>query len=88
MTFAKPGFFLTDIRVVLLLDGAPVYDGGFLAGIDVMAEAAPGPHRLESVIDLGFVKRRQSWDVVAPAAVVIEYSRLWGNFKKRAHVRP
>lgn len=86
VTFPKPGFFLTDVRVVLLLDGAPIYDGGFLGGIDVTAAAAPGMHRVESVIDIGLVQRRRAWDVAAPATVTIEYSRFWGNFTKKPRV--
>jgi hypothetical protein len=83
--FLPPGFFLTDVRVVLQLDGTTIYDGGFLAGIDLRVPVSPGDHRLESVIDLGLAKRRRSWDVVvrdSDCDVVLEYSRMWGNFTK------
>ena len=88
VTFARPGFFIADARVVLLLDGVPFYDGGFLAGIDAVAPAAPGLHRLESIIDIGIVQRRRAWDVAAPCLVALEYSRLWGNFSKKPRIVP
>lgn len=53
IVFENPGFFLADVQVVLLLDGTPVYEGGFRAGIDVAIPIAPGQRRLESVIELG-----------------------------------
>jgi hypothetical protein len=85
LTLPKPGFFLNDVRVKMLLDGAPVYDGSFTSGFDVTFPAAAGNHRLESVIELGIAQRRRQWDVVVPAAgcdVQVEYSRFWGNFTK------
>jgi hypothetical protein len=89
VVFPKPGFFLTDVRVSLTLDGAAIYDGGFLAGIDVSVDTSPGPHRIESIINIGIAKRRRAWDVDVPAGgcdVAIEYSRVWGNFTKRPRV--
>src|SRR5262249_53845413 len=77
ISFPSPRFLMGDAHVVLLLDGAPVYEGGFGAGIDVTIPAAPGQHRLESVIELGIAKRRRSWEVAMPAAgcdVILEYS--------------
>jgi hypothetical protein len=88
ITFAKPGFFITDARIVLLVDGQAIHDGSFLAGIDLRVPVAPGPHRLESVIDIGLARRRRAWDVIAPCEVEIEYSRFWGNFSKKARVTP
>ncbi len=89
LVFPRPGFFLNDVRALLTLDGALVYDGGFLAGIDVVVEATPGPHKLESVLDLGLFKRRRAWDVEVPATgcdVGIVYSRFWGNFSKKVTI--
>lgn len=83
--FEKPEFFLTDVRVVLLLDGVTVYEGGFKAGIDVTAPTALGQHRLESIIELGLAKRRRAWAIAVPPSGCdfrLEYSRLWGNFAK------
>jgi hypothetical protein len=85
VSFPRPRYLVGDARVVLLLDGASFYEGGFKAGIDVTTAAAPGSHRLESVIDLGIAKRRRSWEVAVSASgcdVILSYSRFWGNFAK------
>lgn len=84
--FFKPRFFLADVQLVLLLDGATIYAGSFIAGVDMTSPAAPGQHRLESRLELPFMTRRRSWDIaVSPSGceVVLEYSRFWGNFTKR-----
>jgi len=91
VSFPRPGFFMGDARVVLLLDGATIYEGGFKAGIDVTLPAAPAQHRLESRIELGVVKRRRTWDLAVPSAgcvVTLAYSRLWGNFAKGVRIDP
>lgn len=85
IVFPPPGLFITDTRMTLQLDGQPVYDGSFKSGMDVSVEVTPGPHRLESRLELGALARTRAWDVAVDAeqvTVQIAYSRLWGNFKK------
>jgi len=89
ISFPSPRFFIGDAQVVLLLDGTTIYEGGFKAGIDATVPAAPGQHRLESVIELGIAKRRRSWDVAVPPSgcdAILEYSRLWGNFAQGVRI--
>ncbi len=91
VSFPAPRFFLGDVRVLLLLDGAAIHDGGFKAGIDVTVPVAPGQHRLESALVFGSMRRRRGWDVAVPPSgcdVILEYSRFWGNFAKGLRVDP
>jgi hypothetical protein len=84
--FPKPGFFIADVRLQILLDGQPVYDGSFKSGADVTVAVAPGSHQIESRIELSPIVRTRRWDLAvdqAPATATLEYSRFWGNFKKR-----
>jgi hypothetical protein len=86
VVFHRPGFFVSDIALGLWLDGQPIFQGGFLSGVDVSWPAASGHHRLDAMLDLGILKRRRTWDVDVPVAgcdVTIRYSRLWGNFSKK-----
>lgn len=94
LTFAPPGFFLNDPRLVVMLDERKVYDGSFLHGFDVALEVQPGTHVVETAIHLaGSLARRQRIELVLDGSngyrdvpVVhgkLEYSRMSGNFKKR-----
>jgi len=87
IVFPKPGFFLTDIRCEVRLDGHSVYDGGFLQGFVVEGDCAPGPHQIETLLHLGVIARTKRYRVDVPPAggveVTLVYSRLWGNFKSR-----
>lgn len=89
--FDKPGFFLTDVRLVVSLDGAPVHDGSFASGFEVTVQVPPGEHTLETHIDLGvFGRKRRSVLTLSPAAgwvASLSYSRLWGNFSKKVELR-
>ena len=89
--FDKPGFFIGDVRLTIRLDGAVVYDGSFLSGVDVAFEIAPGPHRLETRIDLGGIGRSRAYDLVLHApghwVATLEYSRFWGNFSRSLALR-
>lgn len=90
VVFPRPGFFISEIALSLWLDGQPIFQGGFLSGVDVTPAAAVGRHRLDAMLDLGIVKRRRTWEVDVPAegcAVTIRYSRLWGNFSKTLDLR-
>jgi hypothetical protein len=89
ISFPSPRFFMGDAQVILLLDGATIYEGGFKAGIDVTVPVAPGQHRLESAIELGIAKRRRTWEVAVPSSgcdVLLEYSRTRGNFAKGVRI--
>ncbi|HEY4056214.1 MAG TPA: hypothetical protein VGM39_06370 [Kofleriaceae bacterium] len=90
VVFHRPRFFISDVALGLWLDGQPIFQDGFLSGVDVSLPAAPGSHRLDAMIDLGVVRRRRSWDVDVPAPgceVTIRYSRFWGNFAKKLDLR-
>jgi hypothetical protein len=89
IVFPKPGFFLTDVRLAITVDGVLVYNGSFTAGVDLTGPIAPGPHRIATLIDLGIAQRHRTYDVVIPEAGLtfqLAYSRLWGNFKKAATI--
>jgi hypothetical protein len=85
--FEKPGFFVSDCRLVVMLDAAPVYDGSFMSGLDVQGQVATGRHLLETQIVMGPIVRRKSYafEIADGRAYVarLRYSRLWGNFKGR-----
>ncbi len=86
IVFPKPGFFLTDVRLTITLDGGVVYDGGFLGGVDVAGQVAPGVHTITTRLDLGIVARERIYTVEVPSGraviVTLDYSRFWGNFTK------
>ena len=85
--FPQPGFFITDVRLQLSVNGQVVYDGSFKAGADVTVPVAPGRHTIASRIELTpAIARTREWPIDvgdAPATATLEYSRFWGNFKKR-----
>lgn len=86
VVFPKPGFFLMDTRLRVLLDGAPIYDGSFKAGVAVDVEVQPGTHTLEARIAISPLERTRSYSVAIAAdeqlIAELSYSRLWGNFTK------
>jgi hypothetical protein len=86
IVFPKPGFFLTDVRTIVMLDGGVVYDGSFLGGIDISGGVAPGIHTVTTRIELGVFARERSYAVEVPTGrsvtLHLEYSRFWGNFSK------
>lgn len=96
--FPAPGFFLNDPRLVIQLDGRTVYDGSFKSGFDVSVEVQPGPHVVETAIHapIGGLARTQKIELALDADggyrgipavdARLEYSRMTGNFKKRASV--
>jgi hypothetical protein len=86
LVFPRPGFFLTDVRVTLTLDGQLVHDGTFMSGFDVSVDVPAGRHALTSVIDLGIARRTREWALDVPAGgcdATIAYSRFWSNFSKK-----
>jgi hypothetical protein len=95
--FPPPGFFLNDPRLTVALDGRTVYDGSFKSGFDVEAEVQPGALTLETAVAMGpgmARKQRIPIDLTPEAgyrdtpavAVRLEYSRFFGNFKKRVSI--
>lgn len=95
--FASPGFFLNDPRLVVSLADRKIYDGSFKAGFDVEVEVPPGEHFVETKImgPMGSARVQRIGLPLTPEggyrdvpAVVAElsYSRVTGNFKRRASV--
>lgn len=92
LTFAPPGFFLNDPRLVVTIDQRTVYDGSFRAGFDVSIDLEPAAHVLETAIhSAGAISRQrielplgsESYRGVPVLHGTLEYSRLAGNFTKR-----
>lgn len=95
--FASPGFFLNDPRLVVSLADRKIYDGSFKSGFDVEVEVPPGAHIVETRIlgvmgdarvqriDLPLTAEGGYRDVPAVEAE-LSYSRVTGNFKRRASV--
>lgn len=93
--FEKPGFFLNDPRLEVRLGDRKVYDGSFAAGFDVSVSVPPGRHVLETRIHgpMGTARRQQielmlnaegGYRDAAAVCAELKYSRLSGNFKRRA----
>jgi hypothetical protein len=86
-----PGFFLTDARLTVCLDGYAIYDGSFRSGFDVGGPISPGPHLLTTRLDVDLFSRSREYrfdiaaDATSPATWVatLDYSRLWGNFARK-----
>lgn len=93
VSFASPGFFLNDPRVVVTLGDRTLYDGSFREGFSVSVEIPPGDHVLETAIHVAGTPARQRFELplgdtgsYRGAAIVeakLAYSRLTGNFDKR-----
>lgn len=92
--FDAPGFFLNDPRVTVRVGDRTLYDGSFKRGFDVQVELPPGRHVLETAIDIAGVARKQRIELpldtpggyrdAAEVHAKLRYSRLWGNFDRRA----
>ena len=84
ITFAKPGFFLVDVRLVVTIDGYPAHDGSFKQGLDRAFSVFPGHHQIAIMIDMGGISRNRVYPITIMAnrrySLILEYSRLWGNF--------
>ena len=89
--FDDPGWFTNDPRLVITVDGRPVYQGSFRGGMTASIDVPPGPHRIETAIEIiPGIARRQEYTVEVPsdayrqsAAGVearLKYSRIRGNF--------
>lgn len=85
LRFPAPGFFLTDTKVGVDLDGRCVYEGSFKAGFELELVAEPGEHRLATRIDVAGMQRTKdlTFSLGAQERLVatLRYSRMWGNFK-------
>lgn len=90
IVFPRPGFFLTDVRTIITIDGGVVYDGSFVGGIDIAGATSPGAHTVTTRLELGIAARTRSYTVDVPAGrgvtLELEYSRFWGNFTKTPRV--
>ncbi len=91
VTFAKPRFFLGDVRLTVALDGEPLHAGSFLEGFTAARDVAPGAHELTTSIGTGGVlARRRSYSITVgdgdEVTAVLEYSRFWGNFTSKLGV--
>lgn len=89
---AKPGFFLTDTRIVVSVNGQTIYDGSFLTGFERTVSVLPGRQFVDAVIEAGPIRRTRRYPIdVAPAngyTVALSYSRMWGGFTKKPLVTP
>ena len=90
LVFPKPGFFLFDVPVRLLINGHPVFQGGFMQGILVEVPMVEGTHYVDATIS-GPVDRNKRYAIeVRPGCVTeveLSYSRMWGNFTGAPAVR-
>lgn len=95
--FDKPGFFLNDPRLVVRIDDRKLYDGSFTEGFDVSLSLVPGRHVLETAIygPFGAARVQQielpldadsGYRGVPAVEAKLRYSRITGNFKRRADV--
>ncbi|MFO0549161.1 MAG: hypothetical protein U0271_12290 [Polyangiaceae bacterium] len=94
VVFVKPGWFMVDVAMTVVLDRDRVlHSGSFLGGIDRVLEVELGPHTLETILDLGAFSRRRSYSFTLEAPTdyrsqrptyraVLRYSRFWGNFTR------
>ena len=90
ITIPPPGFFIVDVRLVIAIDGYPVYDGSFKHGVDLAFPVAPGRHQITVQIDMGGISRNRAYPIdVVPGrgySLLLEYSRLWGNFASKPKI--
>ncbi|MFI5296692.1 MAG: hypothetical protein ACHREM_01225 [Polyangiales bacterium] len=87
IAFPRPGWFLTDTRVVVRFNDSVIYDGSFRSGFEHSTQLPPGRHTLTTTIDVGLFNRTRSYELDVPTTglceVTLSYSRFWGNFTKR-----
>ncbi|MEM9189817.1 MAG: hypothetical protein AAGF12_11615 [Myxococcota bacterium] len=99
--FDPPGFFLNDPRLVVKVEGQVVHDGSFRRGFTASAPLASDRTVIETSLEVGTLRRRRRIEVDLAALrpdgyrestevlyeARLEYSRFWGNFKKRVDLR-
>ncbi|HEY3356394.1 MAG TPA: hypothetical protein VGQ83_24300 [Polyangia bacterium] len=90
IVFAKPKLMIDAATTILHVDGVPVAQGSFTAGVDLTVPVAKGRHRIDLRIDLGVFARTRAYeiDVPGPTRLELRYSRLWGNFTRKPRVFP
>jgi len=90
VVFVKPRLMLDVAKIVVRIDHAPALEAPFTAGVDATLPVAAGRHSVDVVIDTGLFTRRRRYaiDVSGPTRMELRYSRLWGNFKRRALLTP
>lgn len=96
VSFPAPGFFVNNPRIEIRLGVLVLYEGSFTSGFDVSVDVSPGHHVLETAIfaPVGNVAKRQRIELplhaeggyrgIPEVHAKLEYSRMWGNFGKRA----
>lgn len=90
----KPGFFLVDARLVITIDGQPIYDGSFQSGMDVCVPVIAGWRRVVAsmeVLGTGIWRSRDysiDFSSGRSMTLVLEYSRFWGNFANKPKLVP
>ncbi len=88
---ALGGYSSIASTMVVKVDGTPVFHGSFGGGCLAQVEVAPGPHTIETAIELGAsFERRRRYAIVtsdAPVEAKLTYSRLWGNFMRDLELR-
>jgi hypothetical protein len=91
VVWPRPTLVIPMGSVLVWVDGQPAWRGPFEQGIDVTVPLAPGRHRVDVRIDVeGLFARNRSYevDVAGPLRLDLHYSRFWGNFSRKAPVRP
>ena len=91
ISFASPGFFVNDPTLTIHVNGWCAYAGSFRSGFDVRFPVVPGPLAIMTRIDVLGMGRTKTYNVIAThghaVEVVLDYSRLWGNFTGTPAVR-
>jgi hypothetical protein len=84
IVFAPPGFFLNDPLLTIHVNGWQAYAGSFARGLDVRFPVVPGPLAVRTRIEVLGIGRDKTYAAMAvhghALEMVLEYSRLWGNF--------
>lgn len=97
--FDDPGWFASDPRLRIEVDGQTIYDGSFRGGVRASVQLTPGTHELEAAIFvLPGLARGERYSIEAPpedyrhGAVELEarlvYSTMRGSFSPELDLRP
>ena len=82
--FPPPGFFVNDPLCTIHVNGWCAYSGSFVSGIDVRFPVVPGPLTIKTRIEVLGIGREKVYAAMAvhghALELVLDYSRMWGNF--------
>lgn len=85
--FPEPGFFLSDARLVIGLNGESLHDGSFKNGFETEVQLSAGTHQLSTRIQMGPLSRQRTYTLEigdsARYTATLRYSRFWGNFTRK-----